>query len=322
MKKYKYKVSLKELPEEFEMIYQDLYKNYIYDLEKIRNKIKWKKIIQYIFSPIFFVFIGLVQFGALGDSFGSGFIICSVAIASFAILVISSSRLDLDKREYRRLYKNKVIPEFVKLINNHLEFKSFDNELFKMRENYRTSGFDKKMFNSFESNDYVEGFSDDEIFIKMCDVNVQFYEDKDKRIPKRFQGIFAHTKCGKYIGTEIKISKNKIKILEQEQRVEMDSAEFEKYFDIYSQNKIEAMQLLTIDVMETLMNFYKKYNLDFEIIFRNNTIYMRFFTGPMFEPQIFRNSMNKKTLAVYFCILKFIVDVSKSVNKALQEVEI
>lgn len=322
MKKYKYKVSLKELPEEFEMLYQDLYKNYIYDLEKIRNKIKWKKIIQYIFSPIFFIFMGLVKLGEPGDFIGGFLFICIVYIVCFFILEISFMGLDKYKREHRMMYKNKIIPKFVKLINNQLEFKSFDNELFKMRENYRVAGFDKEMFTSFKSNDYVEGFADDEIFIKMCDVNVQFYEDKDKRISKRFQGIFAHTKCGKDIGTEIKISKNKIKILEQARRVEMDSVEFEKYFDVYSQNKIEAMQLLTIDVMETLINFYKKYNLDFEIIFRNNTIYMRFFTGPMFEPQIFKNSMDKKTLAIYFCILKFIVDVSKNVNKALQEVEI
>lgn len=322
MKKYKYNISLKELPQEFEIIYQNLYQNYIYNLEKMRNKIKWKKIVQYIFFPIFCVFMGVVQCGGLGDSVGSEFIICSTAIASFIVLVISSVRLDQDKREYRKIYKNKVIPEFVKLINNQLKFKSFDNELFKMREDYRTAGFDKKMFTSFDSNDYVEGFVDDEIFIKLCDVHVQFRENKNKCTEELFKGIFAHTKCGKDIQTEIKITKNKIKILEQEHRVEMDSVEFEKYFDIYSENKIEAMQLLTSDVMETLTNFYNKYSLDFEIIFRNNTIYMRFFTGPMFEPQIFRNSMDKKTLAVYFCILKFIVDVSKNVNKALQEVEI
>ena len=55
----------------------------------------------------------------------------------------------------------------------------------------------------------------------------------------------------------------------------MDSKEFEKYFDIYSENKIVAMQILTSDIMESLIEFYNKYQLEYEIVFRNNTIYLK-----------------------------------------------
>ena len=71
-----------------------------------------------------------------------------------------------------------------------------------------------------------------------------------------------------------------------------------------------------------LIDFYKKYNLDFEVIFKNDTIYMSFFTGTMFEPKTFGSSMDKQLLFTYYSILQFISNVTKKVNKTLEDLEI
>lgn len=134
-----------------------------------------------------------------------------------------------------------------------------------------------------------------------------------------FQGIFAFTTSNVDIGTYILISKNKIKTITKN-LIEMDDTNFEKYFDVYSPNRNLAMQLLTSDIMESLINFYTEYNLDFEIIIRNNTVYLRFFTGPMFEP-ISENPIDKQLLFTYFCILEFILDVTKKINSTLNNLE-
>lgn len=102
----------------------------------------------------------------------------------------------------------------------------------------------------------------------------------------------------------------------------MDSEEFEKYFEIYSEDRIKTMQLLSSDIMQLLIEFHKQYEIDYEIVFRNNTIYMRFFTGAMFEPKIFKNSMDKQLLFIYFYVLKFIVEITKKVNKIIEELEV
>ena len=94
-------------------------------------------------------------------------------------------------------------------------------------------------------------------------------------------------------------SKNKIDML-QNNRVEMDSSEFEKHFNVYSENKIVAMQVLTSDVMMILLEFYNKYKIDYEILLRDKKIYLRFFVGPIFEPPIFKNSMDKKLLLQHY----------------------
>ena len=62
----------------------------------------------------------------------------------------------------------------------------------------------------------------------------------------------------------------------------MDSEEFEKIFDVFSKDKILAMQILTADVMESLIKFKNKYDIDFEIVLMNNNIYLRFFVSNMF----------------------------------------
>ena len=80
------------------------------------------------------------------------------------------------------------------------------------------------------------------------------------------------------------------------------------------------MQVLTSDVMMMLLDFYNKHKIDYEILLRNRKIYIRFWVGPMFEPAIFKNSMNKKILLQYFAILKFVLDVTKGINKTLKEI--
>ena len=49
---------------------------------------------------------------------------------------------------------------------------------------------------------------------------------------------------------------------------------------------------------------------------------MSFFTGTMFEPKTFGSSMDKQLLFTYYSILQFISNVTKKVNKTLEDLEI
>jgi len=309
-KKYsKQKMYLENIPTEFEEIYQRLYEEHIYNLEGIRKKVKLITVFQSIAFILFFT-------QNIHGNFGFAILMFFTAIA---LIFISSKHI----KEYKRIYKEEIVATFIKSINSKLEYRQTSNEFEVMESDYKRANFDNNWFNRFYPDDYIEGYLDEDVFVKMGNLHIQKHtgSGKNSKTVEIFNGIFAHMRCGKDIGTSIKISKNQLKIFEQYNRVEMDSQEFEKYFDIYSENKILTMQLLTSDVMATLVDFYNKYYIDYEIVIRNNKIYMRFFTGSMFEPKIFGNSMDKKLLFSYFCILKFIVDVTKEVNKALKEVE-
>ena len=62
-------------------------------------------------------------------------------------------------------------------------------------------------------------------------------------------------------------------------KIEMDSQEFEKYFDIYGENKIIAMQILTADVMNTMIEFREQSKIQYELTIKQDQIYIRFHTG-------------------------------------------
>lgn len=302
-------INIENIPQEFEDIYDKLYRDNISNLEAIRKQARWRTVIQYTVPLIIF----LVGFGK-ENSFLLAFIIF------IALIFINSKYIS----KYKEIYKKEIVSNFIKLINNKLEYKPYSEELLSMEDDYKKASFDNKVFNRFHPDDYIEGLLNNEILVKMSDLHIQHHvkSGKHSHTYEVFQGIFVQTECSKDIGTYIKISKNQLKMFGQQDRVEMDSQEFEKYFDIYSEDKMITMQLLTSDVMTTLIDFYTLYNIEYEVVIRDNKIYMRFFTGAMFEPKIFGNSMDKKLLLKYYCILKFIVDVTKEVNKALKEVEI
>ena len=105
-------------------------------------------------------------------------------------------------------------------------------------------------------------------------------------------------------------------------RVNLDSQEFEKYFDVYSTDKIIAMQLLTADIMQLLINFKKEMKMYYEITIKNNSIYIRFRTGKMFEPvSVFGFSLDKKIIYKYYKILDFVFSLTDNLINLIKETE-
>lgn len=83
------------------------------------------------------------------------------------------------------------------------------------------------------------------------------------------------------------------------------------------------MQLLTSDIMQELVDFRKKTNLNYDIVIKNNVIYLRFHCGYIFEPQAIRKGIaDKKSIERYFNILNFIYELSKKLIKTIDETEI
>lgn len=317
--KYKNFISLESAPIEFENVYKTLCAKHIPTLEKMRKQVKLRRSIQYVFFTFFII----------GYFFGKSIYfldsipyLSTLNFISLIFAIIFWFTNISYQTNYKNFYKKEIISNFIKLINSELEYNPLASSV--VESDYRIANFDNKVFNRFFPDDYIEGFIDDNTFIKMCDLHIQHHygSGKNSQTDEVFQGLFAHTKTGTNLGTYVKVSKNDLKLIKHKDFIESDSEDFEKYFDIYSKNKIIALQLLTSDIMELLISFYNKYHIDFEIVFKDNSIFLRFFTGAMFEPKTFGNSMDKKLLFTYYTILFFSLDITKALNKALRELEI
>ena len=104
--------------------------------------------------------------------------------------------------------------------------------------------------------------------------------------------------------------------------VKMDSTEFENMFNVYSDNPVVAMRVLTSDIMEKIIEYEKRLNIHYELLISTNGIYMRLFTKELFEPSILKRDKEKKNMRIYYEILNLVVDMSKELDKIISEVEI
>lgn len=304
-----FKKSKKVIPNidtKFENLYMALYSNHLVEIEKLRKITMWL----FISTFLFILLLILVP-------------IAIVKIFSVILFLLSLFLGFFYKRKYVHAYKNDVIKKFIQLFNNKLEYSATTDDFFIQR-NYINANFTNEDFTNFYADDYIKGYLDSSTFIRMADIKVQriVRSGKSSYTVTLFSGIFAFTTSIKNINAQIKISKNNFNILTNSGSVEMDNSIFEKYFDVYSENELLTMRILTHDVMNTLVDFYIKYNLPFEIVLSNNIIYLRFFTGKMFEPKIFGKSLDKDLLFTHYNILNFVMTVSNNINKVLQEIEI
>lgn len=88
-----------------------------------------------------------------------------------------------------------------------------------------------------------------------------------------------------------------------EYSVNMESAEFEKYYDILAEDRVWAMQVFNSESIEAfveLRNFFKK---AIQVKIRRNKIYFRLKCGDLFEPPKLKNAINFDLLYKYYRII-------------------
>ena len=148
-----------------------------------------------------------------------------------------------------------------------------------------------------------------------------------------FKGLFAKVEIPKQFNTLLYLRKdikdkgflNRVlswKLPFDKLRVELDSSEFEKIFDVYASDKIVAMQLLTADIMQNLIEFYNEMKINYELTIKENCMYIRFWCDDMFEAaDLKKSALDRETLYKYYRMLDFIFKLSEKMLKALDEIQ-
>jgi len=228
--------------------------------------------------------------------------------------------------EYKDKYKKEVITNFINLLDNRLMYKDkveSNEEKINIKVEYKKAGFYIRS-GSLLIEDYLEGKLSEEDHIKMCDLK-ELFENSEGNVQTRYQGIFSFINFRGNINNNIRIKTGAQRILSglmNEGFVETDNDEFNKCFAVYSNDKILTIRILTADVMEYLIDFYKKYNVNFEMNLKEDKIYLRFWINNMFEPNVFENSMDITPLIIYYTTINFILELTKRMNKTLNNIEI
>lgn len=294
----------------FEELYNKLYsENYEY-LEKLRKKERIIKTIRIIIEVC--VFILCIYFETIYFS-------VVVLIFSISIIILLTILYIIQKRNreknYSNEYKEKIVKKFILMYDNNLEYfpEIKDTEILKRK--YLEAEMDNREFSHFSVDDYVVGRVNDS-YIEFFNVDIR---SKDTFL---FSGIFATITLNKKFDKKIRITSKGIANSyysnnEKLKSIRMDSQRFGRLFNVYAEDDISGMMILTHDIMELLENFYNNNNTKLDVSIIDNKIYIRLFTGDIFEPLIYRNSMDKTYLSIYYNVLDTIFNLCKLVLKEI-----
>ena len=191
---------------------------------------------------------------------------------------------------------------------------------------YSDSEFEEKYY-SFYYEDTIYGQLNEGHNFTMTEIKTEKENGniKGETIGERnkFQGIFVTNQFEHNVNTVIKIRDNfKISLFNNDIKLEMDSSEFEEAFNVYAENKIIAMQLLTSDIIQMLVDFKNETNIVPEITIKNSNLYIRLKTGDLFEANMFKDSLDYSTLKKYYDIVKFSVELSEKLVDSIVQTEL
>lgn len=314
-----------KLTPEFEHIYNEVYSKHP-QYEKYRKIINIKRnsrsklIIYMIVIGIILFLLSLIFTYFISYEIGEILITVSIIIPAFIIIRNKNKGYtdEKDIKNYLQYYKNSFLPDMINNVNNNLIYENINNT--QMFEKYKDADFEYKNIGCEWIEDYIHGNVYNENYIEI--VNLSVYSHIDAHSSFRcFRGVFAISELNKNINCFIKLMLNKALISEGDQKINLDSTKFEEYFDVYTDDNILTMRILTADIMEMLVDFYKKYQIKFEVYFKNSKLYFRFFIGDCFEPTIYKK-YEKYKLYKDYSILKLCTDLSKKFIELIDNMEI
>ena len=240
----------------------------------------------------------------------------------FAYVIISVI-FSKNYKRYNDLYKENIINNLLKNF-----FTEVDYVPKKMMSKSTYTSVFREFYDDYRSDDYIDAFIDEKYRISMAEVKTTKEErrtDSDGNTTTTtvtvFSGIFAKIDIGKSINNEVRITQNNA--VNKKEKINMDSDEFEKYFDVKSTDNIVAMQLLTHDIMSLLVDFRKVLKEPYEIVINNDTLYIRLHVGFMFEGRVNKKEAIDRALTQkYYDIVDFIDTLSKEMIKVVEDTEV
>lgn len=309
------------MKEGFGSLYTRLYSENKTELEELRLKSKEETKKGLFVVLAFFAGFILLSLSGLG--------VLAVPIVMIAmVLMIAKSVKSSNSQEsptylYKKMFKEKII---VPLITNIFEGATYKPNEGWTRLEYREGGY-KEIIDRYSSEDLITSpikLKDGvDSTIEFCEVHTE-RESRDKdghtSYSTIFHGLASKMKIDKNIGTDIYIKRNWS--ASGKRKVKLDSPEFEKQFDVESEDQIMAVRVLTADVMAEMVDMREKYGYTFEIHIIHDTIYMRVFTGEVFEPNIFKDSMEYQTLEKYYKVIQAMMSLSTHIYKVIDEIVI
>ena len=301
----------------FDEIYNQIYNSFHTDLEIIRKKQKNILITAILIVIILFPSIILLLLGYNSQIPLLNMLVVILMISAIILIILSM----FNKNKFNKIYKENVISKLVEGYDSNLKY---DQKLRITSGTYKQAEFES--YNNYHSDDLIYGNLDGKIKIQIGDVRTEMEttdSEGNSSTVVLFRGLFSQANLNQNIGTVIKIRSDKgklEKLLSKKSLMQMDSQVFEKEFDVFAQDKIIAMRILTSDILDYMITFKNENNVNFELTLKDQELYIRIHCQNMFEStSIFKDSIDKTALEKYYNYLNFICELNRKFYYTIEE---
>ncbi|MDD2628396.1 MAG: DUF3137 domain-containing protein [Clostridia bacterium] len=319
---------MKKDVENFGALYTRLYNENFARLETLRRKEQATALFLILTSiGVFTASMFLINAEILEKYLVIILIVTALIIISLIKNIKTKMRLGYEARNYVLEFKNKVIGPIIK---NAIPNSNYYINRGISRLTYDSSGLAEN-YDIYKSEDLIEvklelqNKQDKTVNIKLSEVlaiEIIKNDDGKEEYVTRFNGMVGEVELTKDIGAGIVITKNGRISKRSYNKVEMDIEEFEKLFDVKSDDKILTMRVLTADVMMKLVDLSLESKIRFEINIKKDKLYVRFHTGPMYEPSIFRKTLEFTSIKRFYTCTKMLLSTCKQIALVVDDIEI
>jgi len=245
-------------------------------------------------------------------------VIISIVIGSVSAVWITKG--------YRKEFKFHVIEKIVHFINPHLiyNYKGYiPQSTFMLSQIFKTTP------NRYKGDDYVCG-KIGQTTIEFCELNAlhESGSGKHKTVKVVFKGLFFIADFNKdFISQTVVLPDvaektfgffgQKLQAMNplRHELIKLDDPEFEKLFVVYGTNQIEARYILSLSLMERIVDFKKKTNKDIHLSFIGSKVFVAVsYTRDLFEPRIFKTLLDFEPIREYFNDLQLAIGIVEDLN--------
>lgn len=288
----------------FSEVFGEIYSKHGTEIENLRKKVLIEKIL-IIIVTIFLIYF--IYHTKLAYDLGE--------ITAFIIMFIIIGALLLIKyvnKDYIVAFKLLAIR---KMIESQDSSYKYSPKIGVTSVEYNQSDFDRT-WDKFYSEDGIQGNLNSMVGFKMSQVRTQeIHRDSKGRSSTvtTFEGLYGIIVLPERINGRLDImGESKFRKFSKN-RINLDSAEFEKYYDVMSNNKIWALQVLNSEALEGLIGMRTFFKKPISIRIVENKIYFRLYCGDIFEPATLKNTINFDILYKYYRLM----DIPRNIYEIL-----
>lgn len=284
----------------FNDIYQSIYDSAMSEMTALTKR-KNDSLILLIVMLVFTI----ISFIMFADKLWIMTVALFCSFAAVAFFALSSFNY---KTRFKSLIMRKIVEEY------HPSFEFYPKNGVSAID-YKRSDFDN-FYESFYTEDLIMGQIAEKYKIKMSQVKTTKTEivrdsngDTHRKTVVVFYGIFGVVDIGDKNISELDISANSFFNKYDQDRIEIDSGDFEKRYDLFSTDKVRAMEIFTSELIEEINKLKEDTGHTIQIRIRANKLFFRIACGEAFEAPIIRNAVDYNLLYQYYRMIDAPIDI-------------